>query len=328
MIERGLDYKDIHLLPHEVSSFSSRDDVSTETIFCGEKLDFGILSAPMPDVSDGNFCAELSKFGGLGFIHRFQDIQTQVADYMHNVRHGSPWYRSAGCAIGINGDYKERYQELYKNSCRIFLIDVANGANTNIAKVVSELYALGDIYIIAGNIASREGLKFLNDIGVYAARVGIAGGSVCSTKIATGIYTPMFSTLRHLYNYKINNNFQIKIIADGGIKTPADYCKAMCVADIAMAGGIFAGTDESPGNIIKNDGKLCKVFRGAASYGVQKYEAGKEPKYVEGLETLIEYKGSLKSVVDSFNNGLRSCLSYMNAKNVDELKTKYNFVTT
>jgi len=321
MIERGLDYKDIHLLPHEVSSFSSRDDVSTETIFCGEKLDFGILSAPMPDVSDGNFCAELSKFGGLGFIHRFQDIQTQVADFMHGNR-------CAGCAIGINGDYKERYQELYKNGCRIFLIDVANGANTNIAKVVSELYALGDMYIIAGNIASREGLKFLNDIGVYAARVGIAGGSVCSTKIATGIYTPMFSTLRHLYNYKINNNLNIKIIADGGIKTPADYCKAMCVADIAMAGGIFAGTDESPGNIIKNDGKLCKVFRGAASYGVQKYEAGKEPKYVEGLETLIEYKGSLKSVVDSFNNGLKSCLSYMNAKNVDELKTKYHFVTT
>lgn len=321
MKERGLDYKDIHLLPHEVSSFSSRDDVSTDITFCGEKLKFGILSAPMPDVSDGDFCGYLNKFGGFGFIHRFQDIEYQVCDFMH-------CNKQAGCAIGINGDYKERYQALYNAGCRIFLIDVANGANYNLEKIVNELYAAyNDIYIIAGNIASREGLKFLNDIGVYAARVGIAGGSVCSTKIATGIYTPMFSVLKDLYEYKTNNNLNIKIIADGGIKIPADYCKAMCVADVAMAGGIFAGTDESPGNVIKNDGKLYKIFRGAASYGVQKYDAGKEPKYVEGLETLVEYKGSLEKVVTSFNNGLKSCLSYMNAKNIDELKIKYNYVT-
>ncbi len=103
MKERGLDYKDIHLLPHEVSSFSSRDDVSTDIIFCGQKLKFGILAAPMPDVSDGAFCYELHKFGGFGFIHRFQEIATQVCDFRHCGQ-------KAGCAIGINGDYKERYQ--------------------------------------------------------------------------------------------------------------------------------------------------------------------------------------------------------------------------
>lgn len=321
MKERGLDYKDIHLLPDEVSSFTSRNDVSADVNFCGELLNFGILSSPMPDVSDGNFCDSLYKLGGLGFIHRFQEIEKQVCDFWRSSK-------KAGCAIGINGDYKERYQALYNVGCRIFLIDVANGANYNVEKIVNELYsAYNDIYIIAGNIASKKGLKFLNSIGVYAARVGIAGGSVCSTKIATGIYTPMFSVLKDLYRYKQDSYSNIKIIADGGIKIPADYCKAMCVADIAMAGGIFAGTDESPGNIIKNDGKLYKIFRGAASYGVQKYDAGKEPKYVEGLETLVEYKGSLEKVVTSFNNGLKSCLSYMNAKNIDELKTKYNYVT-
>lgn len=154
----------------------------------------------------------------------------------------------------------------------------------------------------------------------------IVHNSVCSTKTETGILTPMWSMLEEIREYKDRSTTKCLIIADGSIKEPSHFDKAMALADIAMAGGIFAGTNESPGNVIKmSHGEKVKLFRGAASFSTQKYEAGKEPKYVEGVETFVPYTGSLKKIVERYTGGLKSAMSYMNATNLYEYRHNYDY---
>lgn len=117
------------------------------------------------------------------------------------------------------------------------------------------------------------------------------------------------------------------IIADGGIKTPADLCKALAAgADLVMVGGIFAGTEEAPGNVINDNGHLVKLYRGAASFGVQSEHNDKEPDYIEGRESFISYKGKVAKVIKRFKNGLASCMSYMNARTLEEFRSNSFFI--
>ena len=315
-----LNYDDVVLVPELLSKLDSRDKASTKVMFCGQELNFPILAAPMPDVCDGDFADKLYRLGGLGVIHRFQPIDNIVKNLEdYNI----PF----AVSIGINGDWQSRFERLCESGCLIFCIDVANGFNTSLEKVINKIQILApNSYIIAGNIASWQGYKYLNSLGVHAIRCGIAGGSVCSTKIETGIYSSMWSMLQEIRTYKNENNCQALIIADGNIKKPADSNKALCLADICMAGGIFAGTEESPGNIIKQpDGSMVKLFRGAASFSTQKYEAGKNPTYVEGFETFVPYCGALSKVVQRYTNGLKSCMSYFNANNLEELRKNMSY---
>jgi len=155
----------------------------------------------------------------------------------------------------------------------------------------------------------------------------VVHNSVCSTKTETGVLTPMWSTLQEVRDCKNKNpTYKSLIIADGSIKQPNHLCKALCLADIAMAGGIFAGTEEAPGNVIKTpDNQMVKLYRGAASFSTQKYEAKKHPKYVEGIETFIPYTGALRKVVDRYTGGLQSSMSYMNAKTLSEYRQNFDY---
>ena len=131
----------------------------------------------------------------------------------------------------------------------------------------------------------------------------------------------MFSLIQEIREHKEKYGYKAAIIADGSIKIPADMNKALCYADICMAGSIFAGTDESPGNVMKDvNGNFIKLFRGAASFSTQKYEAGKKPTYVEGLETFVPYTGSVNKVIERFVRGLRSSMTYFNSQNLTEYR--------
>jgi IMP dehydrogenase len=153
--------------------------------------------------------------------------------------------------------------------------------------------------------------------------------SVCITRTETGVYYPMASSVMECADEAAKMKKPPLLIADGGIQMPADLAKCLALgADIAMAGGIFAGTKEAPGGTIKDkDGHLFKLYRGAASFGVQKEHSGEEPAYNEGNETLVPYKsGGVEKVVERFKAGLRSSLSYMNARNLDEFKNNSDIV--
>lgn len=323
---RKLDYKDISLVPRKVSELDHRSQADTGIDFLGIPLDAPILSAPMPDVCNGQMAHDLKHMGCLGVIHRFQSIEEQKNEYFKSTlgvdrfKNENPTF----CAIGTTGDWLERFCALNDMGCQNFCIDTANGANKQIEKIVNHLNK-SDNYIIAGNVASWQCFKYLADLGVDAIRCGIAGGSVCETKTETGVYYPMFSLLQEIKEHEPHYSYPSLIIADGGIKSPSDIAKAMVFADVVMIGGLFSACKESPAKVLNLDGKLFKVLRGAASFSVQQ-EFKDEPKYVEGRETLIPYYGPLSDLTKRIRNGLQSSMSYMNSKDWDEFKENVDWI--
>ena len=316
-IKYSFGYDKVCLVPRIKSNLESRDNADTSVSFANIKLTTPLIASPMPDVCESDMAIELYKLGGFGIIHRFISKEEQIKSYKKVLNNDC----FAASSIGINGDWKERYEALREVGCKVFCIDVANGFSLNVESIINHLKK-DNVYIIAGNVASKEGYQYLDDLGVDAIRCGIAGGSVCSTKTETGVLSPMASTIIEISEFKKENNSKALIIADGGIKQPSDLCKALALgADIVMVGGILAGTDEAPGNVIKDkNGKMHKLFRGAASFSTQKYLAGKKPNYVEGIETFVDYIGSVKNVIERFNRGIKSSMSYFNACNLKEYK--------
>jgi IMP dehydrogenase len=271
-------------------------------------------------------------------IHRFQSIESQV-DEFKIATDGSVMVPNiiyhVICAIGITGDYLERTTALFEAGCRVFCMDTSNGFSVREHDAIREFnHRFGyDAKLIAGNVADEVGYQYLAELNVDAVRVGVAGGSVCNTKQESGVYFPMASAISNCYSKKLelqtaNKNAPL-IIADGGVKTPGDFSVAIGLgADFVLAGGIFSGTDESPGRVIKNEttGELYKTYRGAASYGVQREHTGNKPEYNEGAETLVKYKGSVQDILQRFRNGLRSGMSYMDARTLSEFRQNVSFV--
>lgn len=322
-------YSDITLLPRQISTVDSRDDVDTSSYFAGSKLTLPLLAAPMPDVCDGKMAGLLADYGAYGFIHRFNSIEEQVNEYRIAGKRG-------GCAVGVKGDFLERFQALYHEGCRSFCIDTANGANLNVKKALEQLKKTSDyVYFTMGNVCTKEAVEWLHDLGVYAFRCGIAGGTGCSTRTETGIFRPTASSTLECSGVKNRvkksdeegryEGSYLNLIADGSVKLPQDMCKALALgADFVMVGGLLAGCTESPATLEtpKYWGKINpynKIFRGAASAEVQKM-ASKTPKYIEGVETVINHTGPLIDTLRRFENGLRSSMSYVNANNLKEYR--------
>jgi IMP dehydrogenase len=335
-----ISYDKVTIVSRQISKIKSRALCNTDVEFCGLKLSLPLIASPMHDVCGGVMARELASFGTLGIINRFQSIDEQTTEFQFalSITNSSPdeeIYGGVACAIGL-ADYKQRYSALFNAGCRIFCIDTANGANTQIEDVVKFLQQSPEKnYIITGNVATKEGYLFLAKLGVDAVRVGIAGGSVCETRTETGIYIPTLESVNRCASARVgdwpvnkdetNKSSFLKkmplIIADGGIRTPSDMNKALIAgADVVMCGSIFAGTKESPGEVFNEDGVLYKLYRGSASFGVQKIAAGEEPDYIEGREIKVKYKGSVEKVIKRFKNGLQSCMSYSDAKTIDELR--------
>ena len=342
----ALAYKDISIVPRHVSNIASRTTLknnnATLVEFAGQKLQIPIIAAPMPDVCDGKMASHLVMGGSYGFIHRFMTPEEQVNEFNSckclAIEKIEGLYtilgdHSCGCAVGINEeDYLLRVEKLMRADCASFCIDIANGANSRIEKVIENIDKAKwlhsqhkKIYITVGNVASAQCFEYLAKIPeVYAIRVGIAGGSVCTTRTETGIYHPMASLIHECA--EVNKKYNKILIADGSIKEPQDMCKALALgANLCMAGSMFASCEESPAKTIRVDGKLCKLFRGAASFSTQQ-DFGKKPEYVEGRESLIGYTGSVSKILKRYQNGLLSSMSYLNAHNLEEYTQNASFV--
>lgn len=316
-----LDYKDITLIPTQLSTIASRDDIDTSVEFCGRILTVPIIASPMKDVCNGNVAKVMRENGAFGIIHRFQSVDKQVLDFIEAG--------DAGCAIGIQTAEEERLDALYRVGCKVFCVDVANSFNIRVQQFVEYIQnKYKNLYVIVGNIASCEGYHHAVSMKASACRTGVAGGEACSTRYTTGVYSPPVSLIEDCFNvvrYSIYNH-KCSIIADGGIKGPDDFVKSIiCGADVAMLGSKLANTQESPADVISRDGRQYTVFSGSASFVNQAIYKDK-PKYIEGRTKELEYTGqTIKDVIENFMEGLRSSMSYFNARNLDEFRKNKNY---
>ncbi|MBM4167031.1 MAG: guanosine monophosphate reductase [Ignavibacteria bacterium] len=320
LFPESLTFNDISLVPRVVSSIKHRTECSAATDFLGIPLQLPLLAAPMPDVCGGKMAAVLAQLGALGFIHRFSSIEKQVTDALLTEKKNA-----IGCAIGVTGDWKERFQQLYNIGVRLFCLDIANGANHVVANAISWLRSHtnnGEIKIIAGNVAAAETFVWLAEVGADAIRVGIGNGSICTTSIETGIGQGQVSAIVECARVREERKLSTLIIADGGIRTPGDMCKALALgADATMLGSALAGTEESPGEVIKFRGQLYKRYVGAASFATKMSN-----DYVEGEETLVPYKSKVEKTLKRFLDGVRSSMAYMNARTLSEFRQFTSFV--
>jgi IMP dehydrogenase len=240
-----------------------------------------------------------------------------------------------GVAIASNNGFLSQADSLYKIGIRIFLVDTANGHSDNAINAVKELsLALPDAHIMAGNVATYDGFKRLAEVGADSIRVGIGGGSVCTTRIVSGHGVP---TAHSISEVALQNEYQCSIIADGGIKYSGDIVKALAAgAGSVMIGSLFAGTDESPGELIIYQGKTYKSYRGMGSLGAM--SQGSKDRYFqanindqgkfvpEGIEGRVAYKGPLSQQIYQLVGGIRSAMGYTGSKTIHDLQTKTEFV--
>lgn len=309
---QSLTYDDISLIPTQVSRIKSRKDPSTQTTFLGLKLQLPILSSPMDTVTGLEMAKELTRLGCLGILNRF-DSSLEI------LLEGKNGKGVKAVSIGLNTEMKIIEQLVERNL--IICIDTANANNREVLKKCEQIKKKFNTRIIIGNIAHGGTLQQLEDAGADAVRVGIGSGSVCTTSIQTGIGIGQVSSLLNVFFYRESKKLKIKIIADGGIKSPGDVAKAIALgADVVMLGRMLSGTRETPGEVIKYKGQLWKKYRGSASFGVKMRN-----EFIEGEETMVAYKGAVQNVIDAISDGLRSSMSYMNCFNITELRNVDTF---
>ncbi|MEW6735828.1 MAG: IMP dehydrogenase [Acidobacteriota bacterium] len=240
-----------------------------------------------------------------------------------------------GAALGATGDFFERAQELISARVDLLVVDTAHGHSRRVLEAVRKLkHHYPEVDLVAGNIATAEATKDLIQAGVDAIKIGIGPGSICTTRVVTGCGVPQITAI--LECSRAARGSGVPIIADGGIKFSGDVTKAIAAgADVVMIGSLFAGTDESPGEIILFQGRSFKSYRGMGSIAAMKegsrdryaQEHQIEAKLVpEGIEGRVPYKGSLAGVVTQLVGGLRAGMGYCGCRTLHELKEKAKLV--
>jgi IMP dehydrogenase len=238
-----------------------------------------------------------------------------------------------GAAIGVGPDAVERAQALMDAGCDAMFIDAATGhTETAIGVLRKVMDKVPGAVVVAGNVVTPEGAKDLIEAGAAAIKVGVGPGSICTTRVIAGIGVPQFTAVQWVA--PVCREYGIPLIADSGLRYSGDIVKALAAgADLIMAGSLLAGTDESPGALVRMQGRNYKEYRGMGSTQAMRkgsgdrYGQNSSGKLVpEGVEARIPYKGALASVVFQLIGGLRSGMGYVGAGNLDELRERAKFI--
>ncbi len=238
-----------------------------------------------------------------------------------------------GAGVGITGNMMDRVDALVKAHVDVIVVDSAHGHSKNILEAVKKIKTkYPDLQVIAGNIATGEATKALIEAGADAVKVGIGPGSICTTRVVAGIGVPQISAIMDCY--AVAKEYNIPIIADGGIKYSGDMTKALAAgANVCMMGSLFAGCDEAPGTFELYQGRKYKVYRGMGSIAAM--ENGSKDRYFqenarklvpEGVEGRVAYKGSLEDTVFQMIGGIRSGMGYCGCPTITELQERGKFV--
>lgn len=319
--QKGLTFDDILIVPSKSDVRSRRvPDLSTQ-LTKNIKLQIPIISANMDTITEASMALAMDKLGGFGILHRFMTAEEQIAQVSllkdHNVK-----YISA--SIGVGDESKERAKLLIEAGVNLITIDIAHGHSVQLIETLQWLKKnYPYIEVIAGNIATPEGVVDLIEAGADAIKVGIGPGSMCTTRIVTGCGVPQMTAIALCV--EAANKYGVPVIADGGLRTSGDVMKALSAgASCVMLGSMLSGTLETPGEV--KGGK--KLYRGMASKSAQTSWRGGVPEGMaaEGESTSVFIKGHVKDVVLEICGGIRSGMSYINAHVLSEISQKARFI--
>lgn len=330
--QTALTFDDVLIVPN-YSEVKRKDIDLSISISKRINLSIPLISSPMDTVTEADLAIILGNMGGLGIIHRNLSIEDQISE----VRKAKKGTSIVGAAVGIGDDLENRVEELVRAGTDVLVLDSAHGFSKWVieaTKYIADKYK--ELTLISGNVATSAGAKALITAGATALRVGMGPGSICTTRIVAGIGIPQITAI--LETVSCAKNYNIPVISDGGIRFSGDITKALaCGAEAVMIGSLFAGTKESPGKEVIKDGKKYKVYRGMGSLGAmkegsaarygQEYRKGQDKKLVpEGIEGMVEHKGSVTDLVSQLTGGLQTGMYYAGVQTVKELQEKTRLV--
>ena len=315
MFRKAYTFDDVLLVPQH-SSIPSRSNIDTSVEFNGRIcLDIPIISANMKTVTGPHMAETIAHLGGMGILHRFEPMQDQIRHFQ------SSGTNIVGVSVGIKREDKDAVEMWcgLPDPPEAICIDVAHGHHKGVGDMISFVETnLPGSLIIAGNVATEDGAKFLIDSGADVIKVGIGSGSLCTTRVETGNGVPQLTALMECRKAITQRNaYECKLISDGGMRRAGDIVKALCFADAVMLGNMLAGCEETPGEIISAGDKRYKQYVGSSTH---------KTSHIEGVSGWVPYKGPTEYVVSKIMDGVRSGMSYQGAKNLEELREVAEFV--
>ncbi|WP_455542476.1 IMP dehydrogenase [Intestinibacter sp.] len=238
-----------------------------------------------------------------------------------------------GAGVGITNDLLERVDALYKAKVDIIVLDSAHGHTVNVINALKKVKAAyPDLPVIAGNVATAAGCEDLIKAGADCVKIGMGPGSICTTRVVAGIGVPQITAIMDCY--EVAKKYNVPIIADGGIQYSGDIVKALAAgANVCMMGSMFAGTEESPGEIVLYAGRSYKTYRGMGSIAAMEdgskdryFQSGQKKLVPEGVEGMVAYKGKAEDIVFQMIGGIRSGMGYCGAHTIEQLQANAEFV--
>lgn len=314
-------YDDLMLIPR-YSDVISRSEINLSVQFTKDIVStLPFISANMKTVTELAMAKIFWQNKAITLLHRFADFTDQI-QWLEEIKKWENGTNYIGFSIGIKDSEYKKVDHLITNGVKIICIDVAHAdcercvAMTN---YINNNYP--HVFLIVGTVATGAGALRLWGAGADAVRCGIGCGSTCLTRIKTGVGIGSMSALNECYDAKVEVERQLKkqlfLIADGGMKAAGDVSKALVYADTAILGNMFAGSDETPSELIEFRKKKYKIYAGSSTY---------KSNYKEGVEGLVPYKGSAQSIINSICEGISSTLSYQGVRNLQDFRQVAKFI--
>lgn len=343
VLKEGYTFDDLLLVPAYSEVVPADVEIGTRL---SQKLvlKMPVVSAAMDTVTEFGMAKALALAGGLGFIHKNLSIESQAA-MVKAVKSFKGTHESAvdskgnllvGAAVSVSINTLERVDALVEAGVDVITVDSAHGHSKGVLSIIQEIRSkYPNIDLVGGNIVTAQAALALIDAGANIVKVGVGPGSICTTRVVSGVGVPQLSAVMDVVS--VTKDLNVAVIADGGIKLSGDIVKAIGAgADAVMLGGLLAGCEETPGDVLEVFGKKVKTYVGMGSLSAMQrgssdryFQGGqKELKKLvpEGIEATVPYKGAIADVLYQMMGGLRSGMGYCGAQDIESLKRDAQFV--
>jgi len=339
----GLTFDDVLLLPGYADF--ERKDIQLKTKLHPEiELNLPVCSSPMDTVTEAEMAIALAKNGSIGFLHRSLEMQ-DLAKNIQAVKAVTDFDKKTasldkngkllvGATVGLGIDTMDKIKLILENEVNLIIVDSAHGHSKSILDLIKKIKtSFSEVILIGGNVATAKGAEALIAAGADVIRVGMGPGSICTTRIVTGMGVPQLTAISEVVS--VAKKMQKTVIADGGIKQIGDIAKALAVgADCVMMGSKFAGYKESPSDLLEIDGKKYKVYRGMGSVSAMKKGAASrygqafdaKKLIAEGVEAVLPYQGEVVDFLTQIEGGLKASFYDVGAKTLPEFFEKAEFI--